>query len=159
MILVLFSTDSDEELSLLQRLCKEEGAYDAVICSHWAHGSTGAAALAEAVTKAAECPSSFRYKFSYEPHRTHFFIHMFRYLYDLEQSIEEKIEIIAKEVYGAAGIDISPAAQAQIDRYKAQVCYPLSRNGAFLIVFDIRALTTCQFAWPKRISRSPTIRP
>lgn len=45
----------------------------------------------------------------------------FRYLYDLEQSIEEKIEIIAKEVYGASGIEISPTAQAQIDRYKAQV--------------------------------------
>ena len=45
----------------------------------------------------------------------------FRFLYDLEQSIEEKIEIIAKEVYGADGIDISPAAQVQIDRYKAQV--------------------------------------
>lgn len=43
------------------------------------------------------------------------------YLYNLEQSIEEKITVIAKEIYGADGIDISPAAQVQIDRYKAQV--------------------------------------
>lgn len=45
----------------------------------------------------------------------------FRFLYDLEQPIEEKIEIIAKEVYGADGIDISPEAMVQIERYKAQV--------------------------------------
>jgi len=97
-----FTTDSDEELSLLQRLSKEQGAFDAVICSHWAHGGQGAVALAEAVVKAAEQPTNFRF------------------LYDLEQSIEEKIETIAKEIYGADGIDISAAAQVQIDRYKAQ---------------------------------------
>jgi len=44
----------------LQRLCKEEGAFDAVVCSHWASGSKGAADLAEAVAKAAEQPSNFR---------------------------------------------------------------------------------------------------
>merc|ERR1712136_278714 len=97
-----FTTDSDEELSLLQRLCKEQGAFDAVICSHWAHGGQGAVALAEAVVKAAEQPSNFKF------------------LYDLDQTIEEKIETIAKEIYGADGVDISPAAQVQIDRYKAQ---------------------------------------
>ena len=46
-----------------------------------------------------------------------------RYLYNLEQSIEEKIEVIAKEIYGADGIDISPAAKIQIERYKSQVDY------------------------------------
>ena len=56
-----FTTDSEEELALLQRLCREEGAFDAVICSHWAHGGQGAVALAEAVVKAAEEPSHFRY--------------------------------------------------------------------------------------------------
>jgi len=56
-----FRTDSEEELSLLQRLCKEQGAFDAVICSHWAHGGQGAVALAEAVVKAAEEPSNFKY--------------------------------------------------------------------------------------------------
>jgi formyltetrahydrofolate synthetase len=39
----------------------------------------------------------------------------------LEQSIEEKIEIIAKEVYGAEKIEIAPAAKVQIERYKLQV--------------------------------------
>ena len=56
----IYRTDSEEELSLLQRLCKEEGAFDAVVCSHWASGSKGAADLAEAVAKAAEQPSNFR---------------------------------------------------------------------------------------------------
>ncbi len=56
----LFRTDSDEELQLIQRLCKEQGAFDAVICSHWAHGSRGAATLADAVEKAAQQPSDFR---------------------------------------------------------------------------------------------------
>ncbi|EFX76592.1 hypothetical protein DAPPUDRAFT_248715 [Daphnia pulex] len=42
------------------------------------------------------------------------------YLYDLEQSIEEKIEIIANEVYGAEKIKISPEAKVQIERYKLQ---------------------------------------
>ena len=45
----------------------------------------------------------------------------FRFLYDLDKSIEEKIETICKELYGAAGIDISPQAATDIARYKAQV--------------------------------------
>ena len=58
--LCIYRTDSEEELSLLQRLCKEEGAFDAVVCSHWSSGSKGAAALAEAVDRAAKEPSNFR---------------------------------------------------------------------------------------------------
>ena len=176
-----FRTDSEEELSLLQRLCKEQGAFDAVICSHWAHGGQGAVALAEAVVKAAEEPSNFKYSmffmFCFVPYYSYIFSHFqntificmyksglfylldyiratnetmgltffflrvafqifqitysslltARFLYDLEQSIEEKIEIIAKEIYGADGIDISPAAQVQIDRYKAQVNFSFFR--------------------------------
>lgn len=55
-----YRTDSEEELNLLQSLCREEGAFDAVVCSHWATGSQGASALAEAVARAAEQPSNFR---------------------------------------------------------------------------------------------------
>lgn len=50
-----------------------------------------------------------------------FFVKSHRFLYDLEQTIEDKIETIAKEIYGAAAIEISPSAKIQIDRYKAQV--------------------------------------
>ena len=110
--LLIFShrTDSEDELLLIQRLCKEEGAFDAVVCSHWAHGSKGAADLAEAVEKAAQQPNNFQF------------------LYELEQSIEDKIEVIAKEIYGAAAIELSPEAKEQIDRYKAQVKFTIISN-------------------------------
>ena len=39
-----------------------------------------------------------------------------------QESIEAKIETIAKEIYGADGIELEPAAQEQIERYKKQVC-------------------------------------
>ena len=45
---------------------------------------------------------------------------VFRLLYDVNDSIESKIETIAKKIYGADGIDISPEAQVAIDRYKKQ---------------------------------------
>ena len=44
----------------------------------------------------------------------------FKFLYDVNDSIESKIETIAKKIYGADGIDISPEAQVAIDRYKKQ---------------------------------------
>ena len=117
-------SDSEEELQLIQKLCKSEGAFDAVVCSHWAHGSRGAAALAEAVEKAAEQPNEFRCGnvpfTTFHRNNCHF---CSRFLYDLKQPIEEKIEIIAKEVYGAAGIELSPEANEQIKRYKAQVSF------------------------------------
>ena len=47
-------------------------------------------------------------------------VFVFRFLYDVNDSIESKIETIAKKIYGADGIDISPEAQVAIDRYKKQ---------------------------------------
>jgi formyltetrahydrofolate synthetase len=44
-----------------------------------------------------------------------------RFLYNLEQPIEDKIELIAKEIYGANGIELSTKAREQIVRFKAQV--------------------------------------
>ena len=62
----------------------------------------GAKALAEAVVRACEQPSHFKL------------------LYPLASSIEEKIEIIAKEIYRADGIELSQEAKEQIERYKKQ---------------------------------------
>ena len=42
----------------------------------------------------------------------------FRYLYALESSAEEKIEILATKLYGAAGVDYEPLAKKQLDRYR-----------------------------------------
>ena len=98
----VFHTDTDKELLLLQKMARENGAFDAVLCRHWAKGGKGATDLAEAVSRACNAPSNFKF------------------LYDLKEPIETKIETIAKEIYGADGIEISPEAQKAIDRYKRQ---------------------------------------
>lgn len=64
----------------------KSGAYDAVVCTHWADGGPGAIALADAVIAATGKPSNFKL------------------LYNLEDSIEEKINKIAKEMYGAGKV-------------------------------------------------------
>ncbi|XP_077994122.1 C-1-tetrahydrofolate synthase, cytoplasmic-like [Glandiceps talaboti] len=97
-----FVTDTGPELELVQKLARENGAYDAVVCSHWAHGGQGAKDLGEAVKKACQQPSNFKF------------------LYDVKLPIEEKINIIAKKIYGADGIELSEEAQKKVDRYKSQ---------------------------------------
>ncbi|CAL1535691.1 unnamed protein product [Lymnaea stagnalis] len=97
-----FATDTQAELELVQQISRENGAFDAVICYHWAKGGQGAVDLASAVDRATGQPSDFRF------------------LYDVKLPIEVKIETIAKEIYGAAGIELEPLAREQIDRYKKQ---------------------------------------
>lgn len=83
---MFFSTDTQAELDLIRQAALESGASDAVICTHWAEGGAGAAALADAVITATEKDSNFKL------------------LYDLEDGIEEKINKIAKEIYGAGKV-------------------------------------------------------
>ncbi|GAB1597670.1 C-1-tetrahydrofolate synthase, cytoplasmic-like [Argonauta hians] len=97
-----FSSDSEAELKLIQKISVDSGAFDAVICHHWAKGGKGAKALAESVMKATDDPCNFKF------------------LYDLKLPIEDKIRIIAQKIYGADDIEISPEAQECINRYKAQ---------------------------------------
>jgi formyltetrahydrofolate synthetase len=94
-----FATDTPAEVELVRRAAIEAGAEDACVCTHWAQGGAGALALAEAVIKAADKPSKFRF------------------LYPLELSIKEKIELICKEIYGADGVDYLPEAEAKIELY------------------------------------------
>jgi formyltetrahydrofolate synthetase len=95
-----FATDTDAELELIRKKAIEEGgAEDAVVCRHWELGGEGALDLAKAVVKAAEKPSEFKF------------------LYPLELSIKEKIETIAREVYGADGVDYLPEAEEKIAEY------------------------------------------
>ena len=98
----VFATDTSNELNLVRQLAKGAGAFDAVLCTHWAHGGKGAADLARAVVAACNQPSDFKF------------------LYDLESPIEEKIATIARKIYGAADISLLPQAQAAIERYKRQ---------------------------------------
>ncbi len=94
-----FATDTPAEVELIRKSALEFGAMDAVVSTHWADGGKGAKALAEAVVKAAEKPSNFKF------------------LYDAKQSIKDKIETIAKEIYRADGVEYSPEAEAQVERY------------------------------------------
>ena len=98
----VFVTDTEEELELIRSLAKEAGAFDAVLCRHWAKGGEGAAGLAEAVERATSAKSNFRF------------------LYDLDLSIEDKIRTIAQKIYGADDIELLPEAQVKIERYKRQ---------------------------------------
>lgn len=94
-----FASDTPAEVDLVRRAAVEAGAEDAVVCTHWMEGGKGAVKLAEAVVKAAEKPSNFEF------------------LYPLNLSIKEKIEIICKEIYGADGVDYLPEAEAKIELY------------------------------------------
>lgn len=94
-----FATDTPAEVELVRKAALEAGAEDAVVSTHWSHGGKGAHKLAEAVVKAAEKPSNFQF------------------LYPLEKSIKEKIEIICKEIYGADGVEFSPEAEEKIELY------------------------------------------
>lgn len=78
------------------------GADAAVVSNHWAEGGAGARTLAEAVIATCEGESNFKF------------------LYNLDLPIEEKIATISKEIYGADGIQLSPLAQKQVDTYTRQ---------------------------------------
>ena len=94
-----FATDTQAEVDLIRQAAIEAGADDAIGCTHWADGGKGAVKLAEAVISAAEKPSHFQF------------------LYPLEKSIKEKIEIICKDIYGADGVDFLPEAEEKIELY------------------------------------------
>jgi methylenetetrahydrofolate dehydrogenase (NADP+)/methenyltetrahydrofolate cyclohydrolase/formyltetrahydrofolate synthetase len=95
-----FATDTPAELELVRKAAVEEGGAEAaVVCRHWELGGEGAVDLANEVVKAANNPSQFQF------------------LYPLEWSIKQKIETIAREVYGADGVDYTPEAEAKIGEY------------------------------------------
>lgn len=59
-------TDSPAEVDLVCKTAKQSGAFDAVPCNHWSDGGRGAIELAQAVEKAANQKSSFKYLYSLE---------------------------------------------------------------------------------------------
>jgi len=96
-----FSTDTSAEIEMIKQTAIEAGAETAVMSDHWANGGDGAIELAEAVVAACAKPSDFKF------------------LYPLDLPIKEKIEIIAKEFYGAAEVAYEPLAERQIKEYEA----------------------------------------
>jgi formate--tetrahydrofolate ligase len=97
-----FPGDTDEEIATVNRLALELGAHSAAVNSAFEDGGEGAVELAEAVVAAAESPSTF------EP------------VYPIDAPIVEKIEAIAKRVYGADGVFLLPAAENDVKRFTEQ---------------------------------------
>ncbi|KAF9246519.1 formate--tetrahydrofolate ligase-domain-containing protein [Melanogaster broomeanus] len=97
-----FASDTPAELELIRQEALAAGADAAVVSNHWAEGGAGARALAEAVIATCEGESNFKF------------------LYDLDLSIEEKINIICKEIYRGDGIELSELARKQLDTYTRQ---------------------------------------
>jgi formyltetrahydrofolate synthetase len=96
-----FPTDTWAEINAIKEAALAAGASDAVLAEHWAKGGDGAVDLAEAVVKACEEPAEFSY------------------LYPLDMGIREKIETIAREIYGAGDVEYSPTADRQISEFEA----------------------------------------
>jgi formate--tetrahydrofolate ligase len=94
-----FPGDTTEEIDLVRKLALEQGAYAAEVNDGFEQGGAGAAALAEAVVAAADEPSKFDF------------------LYPLDAPIDQKIEAIAKRVYGADGIFLLKTARDKIAQF------------------------------------------
>ncbi|WP_309712433.1 formate--tetrahydrofolate ligase, partial [Pseudolysinimonas sp.] len=94
-----FPTDHASEHRAIMAVAAEEGVR-ATITHHFTEGGRGAAELAEAVAEACAEPSGY--------HR----------LYPDELPLADKIELIAREMYGADGVDISPLAARQLEKFE-----------------------------------------
>lgn len=90
-----FITDTQEEYEFIKKHCEEQGC-EFALAKVWEKGGEGGVELAEKVLKAVEKPSEFK------P------------LYKDEASLEEKIETVAKEIYGADGVTYSDAAKKEL---------------------------------------------
>jgi formate--tetrahydrofolate ligase len=97
-----FPGDTDDEIATVRRLALELGAHAAAVNSSFEEGGDGAAELAEAVVDAADHPSEF------QP------------VYPLDAPIADKIDAIAKRVYGADGIFLLAAAENDVKRFTEQ---------------------------------------
>ena len=96
-----FPTDTDKEIEFIIEKCKALGV-NVVLSTVWAEGGKGGEALAREVVRLCNEEKGD-----------------FTFSYDLDCTIEEKIEAVVKKIYGGKGIKILPAAQKQIDRLTA----------------------------------------
>ena len=119
-----FPGDHPSEHRAIREIAESMGARVAV-CTHFADGGAGATDLADAVAEAAEEPSDFRF------------------LYPDDAPLREKIETVARRVYGADGVDYDMSASRQIDAYE--------RNG-------FGGLPVCIAKTHLSISSDPTLR-
>lgn len=97
-----FSTDTPAEVEVVREEAIKAGAEDAVLANHWAEGGKGAVDLAHAVIAASEKPKDFKL------------------LYGLEGTVQERIEKIAREMYGASSVEFTELAQKKVETYTRQ---------------------------------------
>jgi formate--tetrahydrofolate ligase len=93
-----FTEDTNEDLYKIVRYCEGLGA-KAVVANHYEHGGKGAIELAEAVIDSINQNKDKK----------------LQYLYPLKASFKEKIETLAREIYGADGVDFDRRAETDID--------------------------------------------
>lgn len=119
-----FYADTQAEIDYIEQYCKDRGA-DFAVTKCFAEGGTGSIELAEKVVEACEKENNFHY------------------LYDIDMPLYDKIETIAREIYGADGVDYTKEARASLDEFiklgadKMPVCmaktqYSLSDNPKLL---------------------------
>jgi len=95
-----FPTDTDAEIALVIEKCKALGV-NVVLSTVWAEGGKGGMALAEEVVRLCEQENDFTYS------------------YELDTTIEEKVEAIVKKIYGGNGVTFAPSAKKQLSTLKA----------------------------------------
>ena len=119
-----FYADTQAEIDYIEQYCKDRGA-DFAVTKCFAEGGAGSTELAEKVVRACEKENDFHY------------------LYDIDMPLYDKIETIAREIYGADGVDYTKEARASLDEFiklgadKMPVCmaktqYSLSDNPKLL---------------------------
>jgi len=94
-----FTTDTPGEIALTRRIAEEVGARVAV-SEHWLRGGEGALELADAVIDACNDKTNFKF------------------IYDNTMPLRQRIETIAREIYGASGVSYSPEAMAKIEKLR-----------------------------------------
>ncbi len=117
-----FYTDTDNEIKAVRRLCESAGARVA-LSRHWEKGGEGALEFADAVIDACEEPNDFKF------------------LYDLETPLSKRIELIAKEVYGADGVSYTAEAQEKLKRMETDP--------------DLKEMGTCMVKTHLSLSHEP----
>ena len=99
-----FVTDTEAEVKLIRKTCEAMG----VRCArsdHWMRGGEGALELADAVIEAAEEENDFKF------------------LYPMDMPLRKRVETIAREVYGADGVEFLPAAEEKAKKFEADPKY------------------------------------
>ncbi|MBI5779745.1 MAG: formate--tetrahydrofolate ligase [Planctomycetes bacterium] len=144
-----FTHDTEKEIELIRKFAKQAGAEDAVPSEVWAYGGDGGKDLAQAVIKACEKPSQFKF------------------LYELDWPIKKKIETIATSIYGAKDVRYEALANRKIKLYtelgydKLPICMAKTHlsishdpelkgrpTGFTLPIRDVRASVGAGFLYP-----------